>query len=188
MSDQKDFIRAEASKHRNNLQIHPDWAEQAAGHFMQSIKPRGDQVVSVYFPKGKELDTQPLVEKLWATGAACALPVIGEEVAELKFARWSQGANLKDGPFHIPEPEHKDWVEPDIVVVPLLVFDQRGHRVGYGKGHYDATLQALRQKKPVIAVGYAYAEQACLFALPTEPHDQGLDFVVTPQRVFDFRR
>lgn len=67
------------------------------------------------------------------------------------------------------------------------MFDQRGHRLGYGRGYYDAALKELRAKKPVIAVGFAYAEQACLFALPAEQHDEPLDYAVTPQRVFDFR-
>ena len=59
--------------------------------------------------------------------------------------------------------------------------------MGYGQGHYDETLRILRLKKDIVAIGLAYAEQAVLLALPTEPHDQMLDMVVTPQRVFDFR-
>ncbi len=90
--------------------------------------------------------------------------------------------------FGVSEPEDKSsLLEPDILVIPLLAFDQRGNRMGYGQGHYDETLRLLRERKDVLAVGFAYAEQAVLLALPTEPHDQRLDMVVTPQRIFDFR-
>jgi 5-formyltetrahydrofolate cyclo-ligase len=86
----------------------------------------------------------------------------------------------------MPE-DSADYIAPDILIVPLLAFDQTGNRMGYGQGHYDETIRLLRQEKEVLSVGLAYAEQAVLLALPTEPHDQKLDLVITPQRVFDFR-
>lgn len=187
MSAQKDAIRTEAMRHRQALTVDPDWAGQAADQFLATLNPGSDQIVSVYYPKGKELDTLPLVESLWAKGISCALPVIQPAHPTLQFALWKQDTNLQEGGFHIPVPADPHYVEPDIVVVPLLIFDQVGHRLGYGKGHYDTTLGRLRQTRTVLAVGYAYAEQACLFALPREEHDQKLDLIVTPQRVFDFR-
>jgi 5-formyltetrahydrofolate cyclo-ligase len=69
-------------------------------------------------------------------------------------------------------------VEPDLVLVPLLAFDRTGARLGYGQGHYDRTLAALRARRPVSAIGLAFAAQevACL---PAEPHDIPLDGIVT---------
>lgn len=187
MTEQKDFIRSEAVRHRQALQVDPNWAEQAADQFLGTLDVQPGQVVSVYYPKGKELDTLPLVETLWAKKIFCALPVIQTEVRALKFALWQQDTSLVEGAFGIPTPSDPHFVTPHIVVVPLLIFDQVGHRLGYGKGHYDATLNYLRGLREITAVGYAYAEQACLFALPREDHDEKLDLVVTPQRVFDFR-
>lgn len=187
MSKQKDSIRAEALRHRNALDIDPSWAEQAADQFLQAVEITPGKVVSVYYPKGKELDTLPLVETLWARHVTCTLPVIQGDGAALKFAVWTHDTSLVEGGFHIPVPANPHYIEPDILVVPALIFDQVGHRLGYGKGHYDATIAALREKKDILAVGYAYSEQACLFALPREDHDQKLDLVITPQRVFDFR-
>ena len=82
--------------------------------------------------------------------------------------------------------EGTQWLEPDVVIVPLLAFDRRGYRLGQGGGYYDATLADLRAKKNIIAVGLAYAQQACLFNLPVEEHDQKLDWVVTPQGAQEF--
>lgn len=187
MTEEKEFIRAEAMKHRQMLQVHPDWADQAAAHFLDYVTVDPACVVALYYPKGKEMDTIPLAEKLWERGVRVALPVIESGSIGLKFSLWEKGAVLAEGVFGIPAPVKELFVEPDIIVVPLLIFDQRGHRLGYGKGYYDAALASLRSTKQVMAVGYAYAEQACLFALPREDHDQKLDLVVTPQRVFDFR-
>ena len=188
MSDAKNLIRTEALRHRQNLQIDPEWAEQAASLLLDAVEISPDDVVAVYYPKGKEMDTLPLAEKIWEKGAMCALPVISEGSTVLTFAGWQKDSKLIEGAFHIPQPANPQSIEPTIVILPLLIFDQRGNRLGYGKGYYDATLSELRQRGKVLAVGLAYAEQACLFALPAEDHDQKLDLVVTPQRVFDFRR
>ncbi len=186
-SDAKNLIRTEALRHRQNLQIDPEWAEQAASQLLDTLAITSQDVVALYYPKGKEMDTFPLAEKIWEKGAACALPVISEGSTVLAFAKWSRDGALIEGAFNIPQPANPDFLEPTIVIIPLLIFDQRGHRLGYGKGYYDATLNELRQRGKVLAIGLAYAEQACLFALPAEEHDQKLDLVVTPQRVFDFR-
>lgn len=189
MSDTKNTIRTEALRHRQNLQVHPEWAEQAADCLLGAVTVAAGDTVALYYPTGKEMDTLPLAEKIWQNGASCALPVITEGSTVLRFAAWEQGGDLVEGAFRIPQPASPVFVQPSIIVIPLLVFDQQGNRLGYGKGYYDATLSDLRQRgSNVVAVGLAYAEQACLFALPAEDHDQKLDMVVTPQRVFDFRR
>jgi 5-formyltetrahydrofolate cyclo-ligase len=71
---------------------------------------------------------------------------------------------------------------PDLLLVPLLGFDRRGYRVGYGGGFYDRTLQALRAVGRVRAVGLAYAGQEAE-AVPTEPVDQPLDALVTEREI-----
>ena len=70
-------------------------------------------------------------------------------------------------------------IEPDLLLVPLLAFDAQGYRLGYGGGFYDRTLAGLRQRKPILAVGFAYAEQE-VDAVPCEGHDQRLDALLTP--------
>jgi 5-formyltetrahydrofolate cyclo-ligase len=69
-------------------------------------------------------------------------------------------------------------LEPDLVITPLLAFDLFGGRLGQGGGYYDRTLEALRARKPVVALGLAYAGQQIARA-PVEPHDQTLDAILT---------
>lgn len=187
MNDEKQAIRERALKFREELQPHPDLSDEAAENFFRSVSTSPDQKIAVYFPLGHELDTMPLVGEFWKRGNMCLLPVFGKEDRHMKFAKWEKGTKLFPATFDIPMPEHPEFHDPDILIVPIVAFDQKGNRVGFGKGYYDATLRSLRERSHILAVGYAYAEQAVLMKLPTEEHDEKLDMVVTPQRVFDFR-
>ena len=69
-----------------------------------------------------------------------------------------------------------------MLFVPLAAFDRRGHRIGYGKGHYDRSLASLRARKRIRAVGVGFSVQEVLF-IPSEPHDEPLDLVVTERDI-----
>ena len=73
-----------------------------------------------------------------------------------------------------------------VTPVPLAAFDRAGHRIGYGAGHYDVTLAHLRKAKAVTAIGIAFAVQE-IKAVPMQPHDVALDYVLTEVQAFDFR-
>lgn len=186
----KDEMRREAMRHRERIDPVTEDPDEACEIFFLNIKPQPAQSVGLYVPMGRELDVLPLLEKLLEKGHVCALPVIQKDSRELKFARWQEDEPLEEGPYKVMQPQITDkteWVEPDIVVVPLLAFDRRGYRLGYGGGYYDATLAALRAKKDILAVGWAYAQQAVLFNLPKEDHDEQLDWVITPQNAQRFK-
>lgn len=141
----------------------------------------GPPVVSVYWPIRSELNTRTLIDALAAEGYRVTLPVMHRVRHPLVFRDFTPGDDLVKGPFGLSEPsEDKPALDPDIVFSPLAAFDRRGFRLGYGGGIYDATLSALRAKKPVIAVGVAYSCQEADH-VPIEPHDQRLDFVMTEQ-------
>ncbi|MBI1980303.1 MAG: 5-formyltetrahydrofolate cyclo-ligase [Methylocystis sp.] len=143
-------------------------------------------VVSVYWPIRSELNTRPLIDALAAEGYRVTLPVMHRVRHPLVFRDFTPGDDLVKGPFGLSEPsEDKPALDPDIVFSPLAAFDRRGFRLGYGGGIYDATLSALRAKKPVIAVGVAYSCQEADH-VPIEPHDQRLDFVMTEQETISF--
>lgn len=182
----KNSIRHEALLHRDRIDPREESAEDAAENFINSIKPQKNQIIALYWPKGREFDTMPLLHDLLKGGWVCALPVMQKDDLRLKFARWVEDAPLAPGPFDIMQPVVNDqtkWADPDIFVVPMLAFDLQGNRLGYGKGYYDATLQHYRAMKDIVAVGYGYSQQAVLFKLPVGPQDEKMDWIVTPQSV-----
>jgi len=155
-------------------------------NFFSSVFLQDSSVVALYFSKGRELDTQILIDQLLERNINVVLPVIQQGGRILKFAKYTHDTEMTLGAFDIMQPKAPEFIEPDIVIVPLLAFDQRGNRLGYGGGYYDATLCDLKKNKDIIAVGLGYAQQACLFALPAEEHDVKLDMVITEQSVHKF--
>jgi 5-formyltetrahydrofolate cyclo-ligase len=143
-------------------------------------------VVSAFLPIRDEPDTLPLLIALAAHGFRTALPVVAGRGAPLVFRRWRAGDPTRQGPMGLGEPlVDAEVVEPDLLFVPLACFDRRGHRIGFGAGHYDRSLAALRAVRRVTAVGIAFAAQ--IAEIPDEPHDQRLDFVLTERELVDCR-
>ncbi|MDB5503614.1 MAG: 5-formyltetrahydrofolate cyclo-ligase [Tardiphaga sp.] len=144
-------------------------------------------IVAGYSPIRSELDPIPLMHALAARGARLALPVIVARDAPLMFRQWSPTDALVAGALGIlePPPEAPPLL-PDIVLVPLAAFDRSGHRIGYGAGHYDRTFEQLRASKAFVAVGLAFDVQE-IAAIPVQPHDVALDYVLTETRTIDFR-
>ena len=134
-------------------------------------------------PIRDEPDTLPLLRALGDAGYATALPVTVERGQPLIFRRWRFGAPTRPGQMNIPEPpEDAEAVDPDLLFTPLAVFDRAGHRIGYGAGHYDRSLNVLRAKGRAIAVGVAFSVSEAP-TVPAGPHDEGLDFVLTEREL-----
>ncbi|MCA3697330.1 5-formyltetrahydrofolate cyclo-ligase [Aquidulcibacter sp.] len=141
------------------------------------------RVVAGYIPFKTEID--PCLRAWVAQGATLCLPRTppkGGEGAGLTFHLCDPDDpdSLEKSTWGVMEPKaHLPQVRPDIVLVPLLGFDRAGNRLGQGQGHYDRTLEALRASGPVLAVGVAFAVQE-IAHIPIEPHDQRLDWIITP--------
>jgi 5-formyltetrahydrofolate cyclo-ligase len=149
------------------------------------IKP--GTIVAGYSPIRSELDPAPLMKNLAAQGVQLALPAITARGKSLIFRAWSPNDRLMLGSLGILEPSPAAAeLTPDIMLVPLAAFDRAGHRIGYGAGHYDVTLAHLRKAKGAIAIGVAFAVQE-IKAVPIQPHDVALDYVLTEKHAFDFR-
>jgi 5-formyltetrahydrofolate cyclo-ligase len=144
-------------------------------------------VVSGFSPLKSEITPLPLLRRLADAGASLALPAVVGRGQPLVMRAWSFGAPLVSGVWGIREPP-ADAPElfPDILIVPLLAFDRRGHRIGYGAGYYDMTIARLRAMKPVTAIGLAFAAQE-IAAVPATPRDARLDLVLTERGAIDFR-
>jgi len=148
--------------------------------------PAGTRV-SGFMPLKHEINPIPLMQTLANAGACLALPVVIERGKPLMMRAFAFGDPLLSGVWGIRElgPEAPE-VFPDIMIVPLLAFDRSGHRVGYGAGYFDLTINALRAHKTVLAVGIAFAAQE-IHQVPATPRDARLDLVLTEQEVIDCR-
>ena len=130
-------------------------------------------VVSGFWPMAEELDIRPLMIELHNQGCQLALPVVVAKRQPLVFRAWRPGDPLEAGVFGTLHPSpRREVVEPDALIVPLLACDEEGWRLGYGGGFYDRTLEALRVKKIVTAVGVGFNAQL-LPEVPHGPSDQG---------------
>jgi len=140
--------------------------------------PAIGRVVAAYWPIRSEIDPRPLLATLTGSTAGLALPVV--EAGGLVFRAYSEGDSLSKAPFGLLTPAASaPLATPDILLVPLAAFDRRGHRLGYGRGYYDAYLAGRRaaDDRPLtIGVGFAAQELA---EVPAEPHDQRLDWIMT---------
>jgi 5-formyltetrahydrofolate cyclo-ligase len=184
----KSDLRAAALARREALsdEQRADAAEAMANRKLP-FKITPGMIVSGYSPIRNEIDPVPLMRQLASLGARLALPAVMARGKSLAFRAWSPDDRLMLGALGIPEPSPAAAeLIPDIMLVPLAAFDRQGHRIGYGAGHYDFTLAHLRKVKVITAIGTAFAVQE-IKAVPAQPHDVALDYVLTEKKVFDFR-
>lgn len=150
-----------------------------------ALRARLDQTsgpVSFFWPIRTEIDPRPVMEALASHRPVC-LPVTNGYAA-LRFRSWTPGAEMEVDGFGVAVPAGNTSIVPQVLVVPLLAFDRHGHRLGYGAGHYDRTLEELGAQGPVTAIGFAYAAQE-IARVPTVPTDQPLDAIVTENGIIE---
>ncbi|MDR3528862.1 MAG: 5-formyltetrahydrofolate cyclo-ligase [Rhizomicrobium sp.] len=173
----KTTLRKAAAERRCRL-ADPGFAERVAS-YAGALALGPSTLVSGYVAFRDEADPALLMQILAARGHALALPAITAKGEALRFHRWQQDDALAPHPYGVLEPHvSAEIVFPDVLLVPLLAFDASGHRLGYGGGYYDRTLEKLRAQKKVTAIGIAYAGQE-IAAVPHGPHDQRLDAVLS---------
>jgi len=158
----------------------------AAQRFPIGFKPGA--IVSAYSPLRSEINPVPLMRKLADAGARLALPVVIGRGKPLIMREWAFGQPLASGVWGIKEPlPDAPEVWPDLVTAPLAAFDRKGHRVGYGAGYYDLTINRLRVlNSSVLTVGLAYQAQH-VAVVPITPRDARLDYILTEREVIDCR-
>jgi 5-formyltetrahydrofolate cyclo-ligase len=140
--------------------------------------PRGP--VAIFHALPEEIDTAPAIARIAASGRSVVLPRQAGRARPLDFHAFRPGDPLMPGPFGVLEPiAVAPRLEPAVLVVPLLAFDRRGGRLGYGAGFYDRTIATLRARgaaPPVIGLAFAFQEVA---EVPLGPSDARLDAIVT---------
>lgn len=132
--------------------------------------------LGVYWPIRAEPDLSEAYSELIARGVRLALPVVAGKGLPLKFSRWTPGQDVVKDAFGVAVPVAVNWVEPDALLIPCVGFNANRIRLGYGGGFYDRTLAA--SPRP-LAIGIAYS--CALAEFEAEPHDVGLDRIITEQ-------
>jgi 5-formyltetrahydrofolate cyclo-ligase len=163
-------------------------AQAIVDHFLADVPRTSGASVAGYFPIRSEADPVPLMAELATLGHTCALPRVMKSESPLRFFRWAPGSDTEEGAFGTRVPPAKaEEIIPDILLIPLVAFDQAGARLGYGGGFYDRTLRDLRARRSCLAVGIAFSAQEH-DALPHDIHDEPLDWVVSEKGSRRFER
>ncbi len=156
----------------------------AQARLLEFLEPFAGKTIAGYMPIQTEIDPLAVMAKMAISGFV-TVPVIEAADQPLKFRQWRPDSEMLPGPFGAKVPLSGAWLEPEVLIVPLVAFDRQGGRLGYGGGFYDRTLEMLRARRETIAVGFAYGAQEAE-NLPLEPTDQPLDAIVTERETVLF--
>ena len=100
----------------------------------------------------------------------------------MDFFRWSNSDPLKINKFGIPEPISTKKFNPDILLIPLVGYDNNLNRLGYGGGFYDRYIEKIDKIKKVTKIGLAFSYQK-ITSLPTNQYDRKLDYIITEKGI-----
>ncbi len=174
----KELARKAALK-RRRLAVNKAHEKRACRHlaeFLHYVSPLA--VIALYYPIQTEISPLGALEDSRQCVTDFCLPVVTGANRPLEFRDWMRGDRLVKGAFGTKEPKAGKTVIPDILIVPLLAYDEFGVRLGYGGGYYDRTIERLRAAKRIKAVGFAYSAQR-EDRLPSSQKDQKMDMFVT---------
>lgn len=175
-------LRAEAARRRAAARAELGPAPAAAlANLAEALGP-GPGFAALYLPIRDEIDPTPAAERLLQLDWSLCAPVVEGRDSPLSFRFWTPDAALEDGLFGTRHPADATPATPTALIAPLLAFDHKGTRLGYGAGHYDRTLAALRAAGSASLIGLAYAAQE-IDDLPCAPTDIPLDLIVTENEI-----
>ena len=136
-----------------------------------------NKVIGGYYSYNYECDTIEIFKKLEKLNYQLSLPKIRKNY-QMNFFQWSTKDPLEINDYGIPEPISNNIKLPNILLVPLVAFDNNYNRIGYGGGFYDRYIKKLKKKKKIVTIGLAYSFQK-VKKIPVSEHDIQLDFVIT---------
>ncbi|MDP6968544.1 MAG: 5-formyltetrahydrofolate cyclo-ligase [Gammaproteobacteria bacterium] len=161
----------------------PNAGALIAQNIIQQIDIPPNSKVSGFWPLAEELDTVPILKALHAAGHQVLLPVMQGANQPLAFACWAPGDQLVAAGFNTLEPApNQARMIPEVMICPLLAFDRKGYRMGYGGGFYDRSIAQIQANHPLLTVGVAFAAQE-VESIITGPYDMPLHKIVTEQEV-----
>ena len=178
----RDRQRTRLRKIRDELgaELRREWSIRIESTLRLQLQRNGGSKAAFYWPLGGEIDLRPYMRKYIEQGGSALLPVVVQRHRPLEFRRWWPGMPMYPDARGIPSPKWRDMVEPDVIVIPMLGFDDQLYRLGYGGGYFDRTLCALESKPFCIGISF---ECCRLNTIYPQPHDIPLDAIVTEDRV-----
>jgi 5-formyltetrahydrofolate cyclo-ligase len=168
-------------------------AQCAAKLFLRHFHLASGKKIALFLAQDGELTTEYLIQPLRKAGHQLFLPILQTGTREMRFARWHANTNLRPNRFGIPEPtsltsQQLSALQLDIILMPLVGFDEKGHRLGMGGGFYDFSLRHKKQNhfaKPLL-IGWAHECQQAE-PLQSNPWDIPMQSLVTEKRIRRFR-
>ena len=144
--------------------------------FLQK-KNISNKIIGGYYPYNYEINTLEILKKLENNNYPISLPKI-EKNNKMSFYHWSFQDPLSINIYGIPEPISKKKVDPQILLVPLLAYDKKLNRLGYGGGFYDRYISSLNADNKVILIGLGFSFQK-IDKIPINQYDKRLDYIIT---------
>jgi 5-formyltetrahydrofolate cyclo-ligase len=175
-------LRAEGLRRRRAFaaSLTPELRRELEAALARNVLPHlaGVRAVGAYHPLKHEISPLPVVAGL-AEGQRHGIPWFADRDAPFL---WRQGPATEPSPWGVQQPAaDAEAFAPDVVLVPVVLADRRGVRIGHGKGHYDRALAHLRESgRLVFTIGLAWEPQVIDQPIPAEPWDIRLDAVATP--------
>ena len=134
------------------------------------------KTVGGYYPYNYEINILKILEKFKKKNFLISLPKIKKK-SQMDFFEWPINDPLVINKFGIPEPISKKVKYPDVLLVPIVAFDNNLNRIGYGGGYYDRYIKKIRKVKKIVTIGLAYSYQKVKY-IPTNIYDIRLDFII----------
>ena len=142
-------------------------------------------VVSGFLPIGSEIDVRHTLDLALKNDFEICLPCVVEKDTPLIFRKWRDGNKLIKEKFGTQAPtEQAKILIPNVIITPLLAFDKKKYRLGYGGGFYDRTIaQFNQQNHEYITIGVALDMQK-VDEVPIGTYDEALNFIITEKRIY----
>lgn len=161
--------------------VRAQWSDAISGFLQQGFVQLQTMKIGLYWPFRGEYDPRRVVRFFWESGASLALPEVVEKHQPLHFREWWPDAPMTTGAYAIPVPHGTRRITPDALIIPMVGFDRRGYRLGYGSGYFDRTLAAFAVTP--LTIGVAFEMQRLDDVYPQQ-HDIAMQYVVTEAGVF----
>jgi len=168
-----------------------DKSQKICDNFIQNLLPNinssSENIFSLYFDAYNEVATDLIANHFYNNNITFSYPKILSKNSALKFVKSTIGADITYSEVYksVREIYGNNFVEPNILIIPLISFDSNKMRLGMGGGFFDRTINLLKKQNPtLLVIALAYDLQLFHDSLPQENHDKKVDYIVSETKIF----